>query len=335
MIGEPLVSVIVPVYNIEKYVDTCISSIIDQTYKNIEIIIVDDGSVDDSGRLSDEWGKKDHRIKVIHQENKGLSAARNTAMRICTGEYLIFVDGDDMISNDMIESLYQASQKTKADCIFCQYEMIGSNEKEFHSTKEIEDEGFVVNTEEAQLRLLNHIDTVSVVWNGFYKTALVKDLLFIEGKKNEDVMWRYLAIDRCKTIGYISYKLYGYRMREDSLMHQKFSLKDLDNLEGTVNRADYIMKHYENLRDTALTQITSDCTIYYIRAKKLLEGEEKKEALSRIKYYRKKYPVKLKEVMKAKNLSKGRKYLVALACISFPLASYVRFWFIDGGNKNL
>lgn len=335
MIGKPLVSVIVPVYNIEKYVDACISSIIDQTYKNIEIIIVDDGSVDDSGRLSDEWEKRDHRIKVIHQENKGASAARNAAMTICTGEYLIFVDGDDMISNDMIESLYQASQKTKADCIFCQYEIIGPNEKEFHSTKEIEDEGFVVNTEEAQLRLLNHIDIVSVIWNGFYKTALIKDLLFIEGKKNEDVMWRYLAIDRCKTIGYISYKLYGYRMREDSLMHQKFSLKDFDNLEGTVNRADYIMKHYENLRDTAITNIISDCTIYYIRAKKLLEGEEKKEALSRIRYYRKKYPVKFKKVMKAKNLSKGRKYLVALACISFPLASYVKFWLIDGGNKNL
>ena len=121
MIGKPLVSVIVPVYNIEKYVDACISSITDQTYKNIEIIIVDDGSVDDSGRLSDEWEKRDHRIKVIHQENKGLSAARNVAMRICTGEYLIFVDGDDVISNDMIESLYQASQKTKADCIFCQF----------------------------------------------------------------------------------------------------------------------------------------------------------------------------------------------------------------------
>ena len=108
---------------------------------------MDDGSVDDSGRLSDEWEKRDHRIKVIHQENKGLSAARNAAMRICTGEYLIFVDGDDVISNDMIESLYQASQKTKADCIFCQYEIIGPNEKEFHSTKEIEDEGFVVNIE--------------------------------------------------------------------------------------------------------------------------------------------------------------------------------------------
>lgn len=189
---------------------------------------------------------------------------------------------------------------------FCQYEIIGPNEKEFHSTKEIEDEGFVVNTEEAQLRLLNHIDIVSVIWNGFYKTALIKDLLFIEGKKNEDVMWRYLAIDRCKTIGYISYKLYGYRMREDSLMHQKFSLKDFDNLEGTVNRADYIMKHYENLRDTAITNIISDCTTYYIRAKKLLEGEEKKEALSRIRYYRKKYPVKFKKVMKAKIFQKEK-----------------------------
>lgn len=89
-------------------------------------------------------------------------------------------------------------------------------------------------------------------------------------------MWRYLAIDRCKTIGYISYKLYGYRMREDSLMHQKFSLKDFDNLEGTVNRADYIMKHYENLRDTAITNIISDCTTYYIRAKIIRRGRKER-----------------------------------------------------------
>ena len=143
----PFFSVILPSYNVEKYLDRCVKSFLAQSFTDYEIIIVDDGSVDDSGRLSDEWEKRDHRIKVIHQENKGLSAARNVAMRICTGEYLIFVDGDDVISNDMIESLYQASQKTKADCIFCQYEMIGPNEKEFHSTKEIEDEGFVVNIE--------------------------------------------------------------------------------------------------------------------------------------------------------------------------------------------
>ena len=143
----PFFSVILPSYNVEKYLDRCVKSFLTQSFTDYEIIIVDDGSVDDSGRLSDEWEKRDHRIKVIHQENKGLSAARNVAMRICTGEYLIFVDGDDVISNDMIESLYQASQKTKADCIFCQYEMIGPNEKEFHSTKEIEDEGFVVNIE--------------------------------------------------------------------------------------------------------------------------------------------------------------------------------------------
>ena len=144
---EELISVIVPIYKVEDYLDRCIQSLVNQTYKNLEIILVDDGSPDDCPRICDEWEKRDHRIKVIHQENKGLSAARNVAMRICTGEYLIFVDGDDVISNDMIESLYQASQKTKADCIFCQYEMIGPNEKEFHSTKEIEDEGFVVNIE--------------------------------------------------------------------------------------------------------------------------------------------------------------------------------------------
>lgn len=333
---EPLVSIIVPVYNIEKYVDQCICSITNQTYKNIEVIVVDDGSTDTSGILVDVWVKKDNRIKVIHQENQGLSAARNAAMHVCTGEYFIFVDGDDIIAEDMVEIMLKALKNANTDCIFCQYESISSNAKEFQGIKEVENgEVFVVDTEEAQLRLLNHIDTVSVVWNGLYKSELVKDLMFIVGKKNEDVMWRYLAIDRCKTIGYISDRLYGYRMREDSLMRQKFSIKDLDNLEGTVRRADYIMNKYENLRDTALTQITSDCAIYYIKAKKLLTGNEKKEALDIIKSYRKKYPVKFGEVMRAKNISKGRKYLVAISCISFSLASYLRFWLIDGGMKSL
>ena len=333
---ESLVSVIVPVYNIEKYIDACISSIVNQTYKDIEVIIVDDGSIDNSGKLVDVWKAEDKRIKVIHKENKGLSAARNTAMKACIGEYIIFVDGDDMIACDMIETMLRALKRNDTDCIFCQYEIINANEKEFHSIKEIDDDqGVIVDTEEAQLRLLNHIDTVSVIWNGFYKTELIKDLMFEVGKKNEDVMWRYLAVDRCKTIGYISDKLYGYRMREDSLMHQKFSLKDFDNLEGTVKRADYIMNKYDNLRDTALTQIVSDCTIYYIKAKKLLAGNDREKALDIIKAYRKKYPVKFKEVMRAKNISKGRKYLVGISCISFPLASYLRFWLIDGGKKNL
>ena len=125
----------------------CVDSLL-KGGEDVEILIVDDGSKDDTLKIAKEYEEKYPTIvKAIHQENKGLSAARNVAMRICTGEYLIFVDGDDVISNDMIESLYQASQKTKADCIFCQYEMIGPNEKEFHSTKEIEDEGFVVNIE--------------------------------------------------------------------------------------------------------------------------------------------------------------------------------------------
>ena len=93
----PFFSIILPSYNVEKYLDRCVKSFLAQSFTDYEIIIVDDGSVDDSGRLSDEWEKRDHRIKVIHQENKGLSAARNVAMRICTGEYLIFVDGDDVI----------------------------------------------------------------------------------------------------------------------------------------------------------------------------------------------------------------------------------------------
>lgn len=325
---EPLVTIIVPVYNIEKYIDACISSIVNQTYKNIEIIIVDDGSIDQSGVLSDAWRKKDQRVKVIHQKNQGTSVARNTAMRVCSGEYIIFVDGDDIISCDMIEKLLNAKKKTNADCIFCQYDIIPENAIKFDNVKEVEKDIYVADTEEAQLRLLNHID-VTVVWDGSYQTKLIKNLFFDKGKKNEDIKWRCLATDKCKKIAYISDKLYGYRMRGDSLMHQKYSLKDFDDIEGVVSRAEYIIEKYETLKCPAITDIIAYCMEHYIKTLKFINGNDKKEALKKIKEYRKTYKITFFEILKAKNISKERKFSTALACISFPLACYIKSYILN------
>ena len=119
MFRNSLISVIVPVYNVEKYLPQCLNSIINQTYKNIEVVLVDDGSTDDSGNICEEYKKNDERIIVVHQKNSGLSAARNVGIEISTGEYITFIDSDDYISPDYIENLYSALEQYSADIAIC------------------------------------------------------------------------------------------------------------------------------------------------------------------------------------------------------------------------
>ena len=132
-----LVSIIVPVYNVEKYLERCLDSLINQTLKDIEIILVDDGSTDDSGNICDKYAKKDKRIKVIHKENGGLSDARNIGLSIANGRYLQFVDSDDFIHKQMIEILYNTIINNNADISICDFDKVYENTKIKYNTKEI------------------------------------------------------------------------------------------------------------------------------------------------------------------------------------------------------
>ena len=127
-----LISVIVPIYNVEKYIDTCLKSITKQTYKNIEIILVDDGSTDLSAKLCDEWKKKDKRVKVIHQENKGVAQARNIGIDCATGKYISFIDPDDYIDYQMLEKLYDTLEKTNSQISICKFIHVMKNKRIFN-----------------------------------------------------------------------------------------------------------------------------------------------------------------------------------------------------------
>ena len=116
---QPLISVIVPVYNVEQYIHQCVDSILSQTYKNLEIILVDDGSPDNCPAICDEYARNDDRVKIIHQENGGISAARNSALDLCTGEYIAFVDSDDWIESNAYEEMMSEMQKKDLDVVFC------------------------------------------------------------------------------------------------------------------------------------------------------------------------------------------------------------------------
>ena len=165
-----LISVIVPVYNVEKYLDKCIQSIVDQTYTNLEIILVDDGSPDNSGAICDEWAEKDNRIKVIHKANGGLSDARNAGLDIATGEYIAFVDSDDYIELDFYDKLYNVIKATNCDISICNLRKVYENNNVSVNncdTFEITE----YSTTEAMSALID--DKIrQVVWNKLYKADI-------------------------------------------------------------------------------------------------------------------------------------------------------------------
>lgn len=212
---EPLISVIVPVYQVEKFLERCIDSIINQTYSNLEIILIDDGSVDNSGKICDEYELKDSRIKVIHQNNKGLSSARNKGVEIAKGDYIAFVDSDDWINSDMYETLMKVMQTFYLDIVRCAaVETDGKKYEEIHPRKQninklfLDDEIFELYFSEFCCK---------IVWNALYKAHIVKGIVSPERCHSQDnyVSGRYLY--RCKRMMIIDKILYNYWINPESI----------------------------------------------------------------------------------------------------------------------
>ncbi|MCR1823330.1 glycosyltransferase family 2 protein, partial [Terrisporobacter muris] len=230
----PLISIIVPVYNVEQYIRRCLDSLINQTFKEIEIILVDDGSTDSSGRICDEYAKIDDRVKVIHKENGGLSDARNKGIDIAQGEYIGFVDSDDFVSLDMFQYMYSYND-IKADIVSCEYKKIYDNNKinTRDKSKKINVKEF--NNIEA---LENYFGEYSdkreiqvVVWNKIYKKELFEDIRFPFGKLYEDGYVTYKLLYKAKKIIHLYEELYYYFQREGSLIRSEFSLNVLKSYD--------------------------------------------------------------------------------------------------------
>lgn len=259
-----MISVIVPVYKVEDYLERCITSIVNQTYRNLEIILVDDGSPDHCGEICDEWSRKDSRIKVIHKENGGLSDARNAGMKIATGEYTVFVDSDDWIHKDMLKVLMEVQEETKGDIVECKAQICFSkeNDMEIGTLSEIDKTSF--NTEESLQCLINEYPLHQTVWNKLYRTEVIKDILFPYGKYHEDEFWTYQVFARAEKVVYVDVSLYYYFQRKDSIMGQAFSLKRLDALEGRFQRCLFMKQHFEKLELLAKKSVLFLC-LYYLQ----------------------------------------------------------------------
>lgn len=254
---EPLISVIVPVYKVEPYLDKCISSIVNQTYKNLEIILVDDGSPDNCPTMCDAWAEKDSRIRVIHKTNGGLSDARNAGMTVATGELMAFVDSDDWIVPDMYEYLYQRLTEDNSDIAACGVQMVWENKTP--SRMLTRDGNCVLNQEEAMRAIIEESWLKQPVWYKLYKTALVRDILFPKGKCHEDVFWSYQAVGRAQRVSVSDHIGYYYLQRGGSIMGAGYSLKRLDAVEAKVQRCAYIQERFPALSPLAIKDLWFTC----------------------------------------------------------------------------
>lgn len=219
--SEVLISLIVAVYNIEEYIPRCIESILAQTYRNLEIILVDDGSTDRSGRICDDYAARDARIRVIHKQNGGLSDARNAGMDVANGEYIGFVDGDDWIEPDMYYAMYEACEAAGAQIAACRYKQItkqgvidasGGNSVSLSGTAALE----IYVTGDERYQIYNS------VWSKLFERSLVEDMRFPVGKNSEDIMFTTKAFCRMDRLAYLDKAYYNYVLdREGSIMNEK------------------------------------------------------------------------------------------------------------------
>lgn len=215
---KPLVSIIIPIYNVEKYLTQCLQSVIDQTYDNLEIICVNDGSPDKSGDIINKLAETDKRILAVSKKNGGLSYARNVGIDISHGSYLFFLDGDDYIAPECIEKLMKLTLETSSDISICQFNSFSSDIYIEAPTNQQAD----IITSSCRLYKLSYLDnkmrvTLNTAWGKLYSSNLFEEIRYPEGKINEDEFVTYKLFLRSQKVSFTHRELYGYRQRPGSI----------------------------------------------------------------------------------------------------------------------
>lgn len=243
---EKLLSVIIPIYNVELYLDRCMESVINQTYKNLEIIMVDDGSPDTCPQKCDEWAKKDSRIKVIHKKNGGLSDARNSGIQLAKGEYIAFIDSDDFIEQNMYSVMIEAMERTDADISTCgRYVFRNGVKRERHTFNE----EVVLSPNGAMEQLLRGGLIEEASWDKVYKRRLFFEIEFPVGEINEDVVIMPYIIERAERIVCTGKPFYYYCENPNSITHANYNEQKRVVIEHIKKISQYIESNYPYLKD--------------------------------------------------------------------------------------
>lgn len=273
------ISIIVPVYNVEKYLGNCLDSIINQTYENLEVILVDDGSPDSCGEICDKYAKRDSRIKVIHKQNGGLSDARNCGLKIATGEIICFVDSDDYIASKFCEVMLNTMNKNNCDIVECgsiqffdkDVPIVNyTNEEQVFSPKE-----WLTESELGEM-------ITCVVWNKLYRRSVVRDIEFPLGKRFEDEATTYKFVYRANKIVRLSSKMYFYRQRDESITHQIISLNDIKD-KCTALKDKYSFFERKNETDIAAFAKAKYCIMLVHMYSHLAKSNVKRQILKNTK----------------------------------------------------
>lgn len=282
------ISIIIPVYNEERYLAPCLDSVLAQSYEDIEIILVDDGSTDRSWTIGEEYKSRDRRIVLIHKDHHGLSEARNAGIRQVTGDYVCFMDSDDVLSADFLKMLIETGLKFNADIVECDLLKFTTDEELLHLKGETE--GAIVeefNRTEA-LKLLITDRLRSLVWNKLYSRKLIGSVLFRKGKIHEDQFWTHQIFAKADKLVHLRLPLYYYRIHPDSIMGRKYRLERLHDIEAFDEQVLFMKENFPELTGLALQRLYYNVLKHYNLLKNSglkEEADERKKLIGILKKY--------------------------------------------------
>lgn len=263
--GEKI-SIIVPVYKVEAYLSECIESIIHQTYHNLEIILVDDGSPDKCGEICDQYAKKDERIRVIHKKNEGVARARNDGIELASGDYISFIDSDDWIAENAYEILYQGLKQFDADCAVGKCVTVVDKNGVLIPKK---GKDSPVRCETAPEAVKHVLLVGSAVWNRLFKREVFRHIRFPVGRINDDEVVALHAYAECKRIVFLDQDTYYYRIRENSVTTSKFSIRNVDCYYNSIDNLDFVRQTMPELVPCAEYKYIKTLLYCYVNLGKL------------------------------------------------------------------
>ena len=267
----PLVTIIVPVYNVESYLDNCLESLTGQTHANLEIILIDDGSSDKSPAICDRWARSDKRITVLHQCNQGLSAARNTGINHAHGAYYAFVDSDDYVEPNYIQKMLDRIVADGTDMVICSFVREDQDKKPLQTQdKTSVDRPTILSQQECLNRFRMGYEYI-LAWNKLYRASIWDTYRYPLGKIHEDEFAFHHIISRCTTISVIPDRLYHYVLHSGSITHSEYSIQNLDIVEALTQR----LKFFVERNYTEAARTTFDALITYdAQATRLNKSED-------------------------------------------------------------
>ena len=270
-----LITVIVPIYNVEKYLNRCIQSVVDQTYHNLDIVLIDDGSTDKSPEICDLWAQKDERIRVVHQENCGVSKARNAGLHMAKGAYIMQLDSDDFIHIETIARLYTRLKDNDADMSVCNFEKGDCESFEFE-TNDSDNVEIIDNVMALNRIYLGDNNALRYVapWGKLYKRSLFENICYPEGKIFEDIYITHKILYKCKKIAVTERKWLYYYQHSSSIMNRQFHVGKLDYLEALKDRIIFFKENnLHNLSQIAYDEYIHSLIWEYSRARDLLRNK--------------------------------------------------------------